>query len=256
MSGRSNFQYIIMLKDFYFSLFWALAFLSCSSSKSFGFQNSGVLQVNLKLYDTTSNQFLSPFLEIPQKIWYKDSLVIEEVCSVSRITDTLNITIQKIVLDHYRFNDLRTRTVYEYGSFSDTAKIIRKYSLDDDTKMYGGWNFKFKRKLEYVNPPEVLPDTLIDEINYKRYRLNMPIKNRIVVAICYFRCDIHETMFTFDPALSKMAGCPLVKTFTFSPAKDDTPTSSEIQFISDSLNEKELKILNVWENNAKSNPVK
>jgi len=204
------------------------AFITCIFKKpQVAGKSEGLVEIKGEIYDTIGNQFSKPILTIKEKVWYKDSSVIEEVHSIKIITDTANITTQTIVLENYRFNDLRARMVYEYKNFADTARMIRKYSLNDTIQISGGWNFKFKRRLEYQGSPEYLTDTVVDQINYKRARLLTKAGNNPYFIDCYFRCDKKGTIFNYDPGLSKMIRCPLVKLFTFSNLKKTTPTSSE-----------------------------
>lgn len=107
--------------------------------------------------------------------------------------------------------------------------------------MSGSWNLKYKRELKYEGSPELINDTIIDQINYKRVKLKSPAKYVPFLMICYFRCDKKGTMFDKDPPLSNIIGCPMVKIFTFSPEKRDTPSSSEVVFLSDTLTKEELK---------------
>jgi hypothetical protein len=251
-----NLIFLIMSLKTHLLILLNVSFVSCTSGQLVVSDTSaGLIELNIQLYDTVGNQFSKPVLSIKDKVWYKDSIVIEEVHSIKIVSSSSQPATQEIILENYRFNDLRTRMVYEYKHFADSAKITRIYSLDDTTKIYGGWDFKFKRKLEYQGSPEGLSDTIIDQIGYKRVKLKSAIKYNPFFMICYFRCDRKGTMFDIDPPLSKMIGCPLVKIITFSPIKQETPSSSEINFLSETLTKEELKIFDAWERNAKNNPV-
>lgn len=243
-----------MLRSVSLFILFNIFCMSCTRHPNTFNSNSGTIEYKGQLYDTVGNQFSKPALTTNSKIWYKDSLVIEEVRSVQIVEDAKNST-QTTIIENYRFNDLRSRMTYEYKKFSDTASLIRKYSLDDSIKIYGGWNFKFKRKLEYQGTPEFLSDTTIDQVNYKRIKLTMTMGDHLLFIVCYQRCDKKGTIFDHDPDLSKITGCPTVKVFIFSPEKKDIPNSSETNFLTDTLTNEELKVFAAWERNAKLNPV-
>jgi len=213
-----------------------------------------VIEVKGQIFDTSGNQFTKSLQSFPFKIWQKDSFVIEEV-RVIRMVSNLNKTETEFVLDRYRFNDLRKRQVYEYLHFSDTAKSIKKYSLDGEIKVIGSWNFQNKRRFDYKGKPENLPDTTIDGIKYQRLRLNIDKIKNVFLVDCYFQCDRNENFFTLDAELSKTIGCPLVKVFSYSPMKNDQPSSNELKFLADTLNDEELKVFAAWEKYARDHPV-
>ncbi len=217
--------------------------------------NTQVVEYKSQFYDTVGNGFSKPFMIFKEKIWYKDSMAIESVSSQNIITDTNMKTTEQLIIIHYRFSDLRSRLVYEYKNFSDTAAIIQKYSYDDTIPILGGWNFKWLRKTDYNGTPEALPDTNIDNISYKRIRLSKITPDNSYAVICYFRCEQKGTVFNFDPSLSEKVGCPLVKKYYFSLSQKGKANSSEINFLSNRFTTEELKVFDAWEKNIKQYPV-
>jgi hypothetical protein len=190
-----------------------------------------------------------------EKIWYKDSMAIESVNTQSIVSDETNKTTDGVIVTHYRFSDLRKKIVYEYKTFSDTAKIIRKYSYDDSVQILSGWNFKWVRKLDYNGTPGNLTDTIIDKITYKRVRVSTGTQANPFEMICYFRCDKKGTIFTLDRAISEMVGCPMVKKYSFSLLKRGKAASTEVDFLADALTKDELKVFDAWVKNIKKYPV-
>ena len=225
---------------------------SCSSVRN-GVADIEVINFETIIYDLSQDSSIVPALTIQQKVWRKDSLAIEEVKSLKIVSDDKG-TRQTTVLEGFRFNNLRSKTVYEYKTFSDTATLSRKYFLDDSSvSIQGGWNFRFKRNVEFSKSPEHLNDTLIDRVIFKRLRVY--VKNSKIFMDCYFRCDKKNTFFTHDLLLSKKVGCPLVKFLTYSPIRKNPGQSAEISFLSDSLTNEELKVFDAWEKNLKKYPV-
>lgn len=224
--------------------------LSCKSEKAIS--NSGVISEKLQVLDSTLN--LHPALTIESKIWYRDSLAIEEILLTRFITDTSGKKTIETVVKHYTFIDPHTKSFYYYKNFSDTAKIIKKYAGVDSFTIDGGWNFYSERDIEYSGIPVILSDTVVDKVNYKRISFSTKMGLHNSVSIGFFRCDKKSTMFKFDKSYSDKLGCPCVKVYDY--PKQGRGMSREINFLSDTLSENELKVFAAWEKNAKDNPVK
>jgi len=111
-------------------------------------------------------------LTIEFRIWYKDSLSIQEVKMLRIKTDTANKQTTEQVVTHYIFIDPRTQSFYYYSIFSDTAKPILQYTGLDSFTVHGGWNFYTERNIDYKGSPKPLTDTIINQINYKRVRFD------------------------------------------------------------------------------------
>ncbi len=74
------------------------------------------------------------------KVWYKDSLVILQSLLIN-IENENGIRKSNVVVDHYIFLDLKTRSFYEYKNFSDTAKFTKKYTQPDSVLIPSCWSF-------------------------------------------------------------------------------------------------------------------
>ena len=232
--------------------------LSCSSSKPIS--HCEVVISCLKFYDPKLNDYVKNNLYWPDtKIWYKDSMVIEQIPGLYMNTDTNGIETRWVKTEYYTFIDLRTKSFYDYSSFSDTAGLIKKYIQADSTPVSGGWNFYAQRDWPGQLTPVSLSDTLIDNIVYKRIQVikepDSTQQNK-KIWIGYLNCDRKNTLFMFDKSLSKTTGCPIVR-FDEQPLPEFVfrPVSAQIEFISDTLSNDELKVFNAWEKNAKNNPV-
>lgn len=240
----------------YFILFVLLLFnfLACKPDKRV--VDSGVVINKIQVLDSGSTlSNLHANLTIDSKIWYKDSLAIEAITLTRFITDTSGKQTFETIIKHYVYMDPRTKSFYYYKNFSDTAKIIKKYAGIDSFERDGGWNFYSEKNIEFTGIPAVLSDTIIEHVNYKRVKFNTKKEKYNYTSIGFFRCDKMGTMFKLDKVYSDKIQCPLVKVYDF-PKDGGRGMSKEINFISDTLTENELKVFNAWEKNAKHNPIK
>lgn len=239
-------------------VFICIFFISCGGKKASVSEKIRTEVIEYKLYhhnpagDETSLIF-SPSIE---KIWYRDSMAIETVSSGHTFIDKNGIREENSIL-WYRFNDLRSASVFEFKTFTDTARLIRKYSyLDTSIQIISGWNFPYKRKWVYRGDPESMADTVIDNISFKRFRLHTGSVKMPAIMICYFRCDKKGTIFTHDPYLSQLAdGCPLTHLYYYPVLKKGLHITADVRFVSDSFTAIEEKVFDAWAKYAKENPV-
>ncbi|HMK25077.1 MAG TPA: hypothetical protein VK483_03540 [Chitinophagaceae bacterium] len=241
-------------------LYVAFLLVSCVSHRKIS--TSGVVVYSHKFYDPAIKDYVRQPTFIPGiKIWYKDSMVIEEIPRIYINTDTNGHVMRYVNPYFYTFIDLPTRSFYDFSTFSDTSKIIKKYTQPDSLGVAGGWNFYSPFELPKAAPPVELPDTLMEGINYKRLRLfyyyqrSGELEKFMVEWIGFFRCDKKGTMFRLDSTYSKMIGCPLVRS-EWQPSKQEKfPVSVQIEYIRDSLTPEELRVFKAWGKKAKMDPV-
>ncbi|HSU27902.1 MAG TPA: hypothetical protein VLJ68_05945 [Chitinophagaceae bacterium] len=192
------------------------------------------------------------------KIWFKDSVAIEEVTIMKSNTIDLKTTFERIV-DHYILIDLKTKSFYHYSSFSDTARILEKYKQDDSVQIRGngGWAFYHIPKLPLISEPEIIEDTIFDNTTFKRARALLKSSNQgINTAILYFNKDIGKTLFQLDAELGKKMGYPLVRFDYIKNNNGSSSFSTEIKILSKTLNDSELRIFKEWERNISLYPIR
>jgi hypothetical protein len=186
-------------------------------------------------------------------VWYKDSLVIEQVNRVNINTDEKNVKTVRNIPILFRYIDLRNRVLYDYRNFSDTAKIINKSILPDSTMNDYGWAFYSEKLHQIEGEPQSISDTVIESVRYKRIRFNfLHDIPRDGFLIGYFRCDDKGLMFSLEKAHSMKINCTMAK-FVDYRYRNGYPTpyvSVEVQFLSDTLTANQLAIFDVWELNA------
>jgi len=250
MLGRKAF-YITILRFLPFCL------VSCHIAKKCS--NCGEIILKNRFYNDRTNTYVKSEAfgeDIP--IWYKDDLSIQKIMRLYINIDTNSIETRKLVVDRYTFIDRRTKSFYHYHSFSDTARFDSVYTLPDSVPIIG-WNYYYTHHLPFTEPPKELPDTTINDLDYKRIKLINTIKINDSttfkrISICYFRCGI-KTMFSLDTRLSEKMGCPMVWYQSLPNSQDRFPLSMEIEFVANKLNAEELKVFAAWEKNEKLHPV-
>lgn len=240
------------------SILLYLAFLLVSCVAKQKISTSGVVVNSLKFYDPEIKEYIEQPTYWPgNRIWFKDSMVIEEISGLYINRDTNGHETRLVKTEYYTFIDMPSKTFYDYDVFSDTAKLIKKYIQNDSTPVFGGWNFYVAHKWPRTESPSPLSDTVINNITYKRLRLVNEIhKNNgkfDQIFIAYLCCDKKNTMFMFDKDLSKKMGCPIVRVDELSSETQSNQRSSQIEFIRNKLTSEELKVINAWGIKAKKN---
>ena len=236
-------------------LLWSF---NCNNPQENYCTNCGVISYHSTIYDSSTNKFENRDLILPARICYKDSIIIQPSFSIEFWEYNGNEK-GKTTIDHYSYLDLKTRTVYDYSSFSDTAKFIKKYTLPDSVNLSGGWSFWRKGLSYFSDSSQSLPDTTINHVSYQRVISKKVYTDSIrgsisYINIGYMRCDKKKMLFHIDRTYDDSHDCPIVR---FEYLVTGYPwIKNEIEFIKESLSKEEMNVFNTWEQYAKNNPVK
>ncbi len=203
-------------------------------------------------YYPTDTTLAKPFWDFNDKIWFKDSLAIEEVRFIKMHEEPGGISCLEYPISHYRFSDLRKGFIYEFNSFRDSAGLIRKYTYADSIMPVGGWGFNYNRNGDGTHV--LLPDTVIDNVSYKRAKISRGTEDQPYIVLCYSRCDKKGTVFNLIPNLSTVIGCPITRTYVFSPRRIGLHLTQEVKFIADTLTAAEQRVFDAWEKYATLHP--
>ncbi|MBA2329002.1 MAG: hypothetical protein H0V91_05230, partial [Flavisolibacter sp.] len=150
--------------------------------------------------------------------------------------------------------DLRTKTVYDYSSFSDTAILLTKRFLPDTMFMDYGWNFNQISKV--VGNPVELSDTTIENVNYKRAKFSTEEYDKDkVYQIGYFTCDNKGLLFSLKKSFSFKPNCTMTKIFGYNVGVPTPFASKELVFVSEELSNYEKQVFKSWKQNIKLFPV-
>jgi hypothetical protein len=235
--------------------FISVFFFSCINGQKNGQINKiEVVEYIVKQYYPDAPNLSKPFWDFREKCWFADSFAIEEIRQLNITENTKGIKSQRFDIRHYRFTDLRKQMIYEFNTFTDSAKLIRKYAYSDSVPVVSGWGFNKAKNWEYKGNTELIADTIYDNNPYKRAKITKVLNDIHYTLLCYFDCARSGTIFNMDPDLSAKTGCPLVKLYYFSPQKKGLHMTLEVKFISSSLTKEEKKIFDAWRNFTDVNP--
>lgn len=190
-----------------------------------------------------------------QRIWYKDGMTIKDIKSFhsTKAGDQVTATYP---VDCYLFKYPPSGLVYEYGNFSDTAKLLQVFKANAYVTLINGTAYRDDGIPALTGQTNLdLPDTLINKISFKRILMSgKDSTGKDYYFLEYFRCDKREGIlksYNLNIAGSEKAGCPLVKADAIlSPQKKLPLFSEEIVFLADSLTRQEEKVFAAWEKRA------
>jgi hypothetical protein len=230
-----------------------LVFLSCKAQKTC--TNCGAVTFKTRYHNKITGEYVKSATERDVNMWYKDSFAVSESHHVFFYEDPYKKKTVEVLVDHYKFIDLRTREIYEYSSFSDTARLIKKCLPSDSNCIGQCWKFFNDKVIIQTKNLTTIPDTAIKGIVYKRVRSIDTIQTEkgILQSIVYgyLRCDKKNDIYNIDAKFSKQMGCPVVKMeYSYHPQLYQT-TYYEMEFRPGELTEKELKIFEAWARNAR-----
>lgn len=236
-----------MCKNFFIAGF-VFAFIGCIAQTKRS--HMGVVSVGFRLY----KQVATPSFRQNHKVWFKDNWVIKEVKVTKFKTDENDKQTVEEAVQYYLFANLDSNFFYEYGTFSDTASLKRKFFENETTKVTDATELYFKKNIDYTGVPESLNDTIVEDIVYKRIKFRTKLGEDDVFTIAYFRCDIENPLYV----VNRYSGlnCPIVKVYDYPPDFSRPIESLEVKYLSDTLTAEEIKVFNAWERNEKNNPVK
>jgi hypothetical protein len=225
-------------------------FFSCYSIRQS--DTEGVVLNTTRFYNKEGKPVFTHYL----KLWYKDSLCIQEIRGVNTVRDTSGITTVTYPLLFCRFMDLKSKTMYDYKTFSDTATIVKKAVLPDSILLDAGWNFYSEKDPKIIGTPEPLSDTVIENVEYKRAKFYFSLYNpKERYLIGFFRCNGSSDMFSLEKEYSRKINCTMVKYLDYKVGQARPFASIEVSYLSDKLTDNELRIFTAWEKNERENPV-
>jgi hypothetical protein len=246
--GKISISYSPIMKIYLFLSFVVFGFCSCAGQSGSEWQ---VVELELSFYHVQNNSAPKLVQSFKQRVWYKDSIAIEEVRSIT-ITDSNGKSETRFLVTEYRFNDLRSKTIYVYKNLSDTATLIKKYSFQDSVPVIGGWGFNLKKELAYEGEPEAMKDTVVGGVHYKRYRLQRNNNNRPFYSIVLLRCDETNPIFNLAENLNQKFGCVCAGVYNYSQGQSQTVLTI-VNFLKADLTPMQKKVFKAWEENASEN---
>lgn len=218
--------------------------------------NCGIVEFRQRYFDTTKGAFILAANDRDRKMWYKDSMVIQEVFHIYQSEDDNHNINWNIKVERYKFIDLRTKDIFEYYTFSDTAKVIKKCTLLDTNCIGECWKFWSDYDFMLLGQVTKATDTIIGEKRFLRYKRQLSInteKGNVEENLyAYFDCDRKSGLFKLNVPFSKKVGCPLIRIDVINTPRTYFDTRSELFYHPDKLNPAELKVFEAWEKNARA----
>lgn len=238
----------LMVSAFFCCLF------GCKEQKSKALSNNKGVIKDLVIFYDIKDSILHIDSTLKQKIWFKDSLIIDEVRDVVIYSDSKISTID-FKLKYYRFTDLRTKNVWIFSNFSDTAKAWKSYNIYDSTDIVGGWDFKRKwedRTFKF----RFLRDTIINKVKYQIYMAKGPDTTKNDALFAYATDSGMYPVFSLDYNLSNEIKLPILKTdYSTTQEVANRIVNSSLTLLRDSLTTEEEKVFKAWERYSQQNPV-
>lgn len=226
-----------------------LVLASCHAQKTC--TNCGSVTFKMRYFNNTTGEFVKSTSDRDLIMWYKDSLTIKEAHHVYFYEGPYKQKSVEVKIDHYKFMDLRTREIYEYDTFSDTARLIKKCLPNDSNCIGESWKFFNTKTIIQTKNLAFIPDTVMNGVVYKRVKSIDTIQtDRGVlqsIVYGYLRCDKKNDIYNIDAQFSKQMGCPLVRMDIVYIPESYPNGIIEMEFRPGSLTKQELKVFEAWE---------
>ena len=222
-----------------------LLIFSCSCKS----QSEGLVEFKRSFaYYEDNKAFLKK--SISYRIWYRDSISIQEVPLSIVPTDTVKNVQPVISISHFTFIDPTNRYYAYYNSFSDTAQLIKNYIGTDSFRYHGGWNFYSQNNFPYDSSVN-LSDTLLNNITFSRIKLLRKSSSDFQSFVLYYRYG-EKQLVGFMKNIAEKIGGTISRIDTF--INNKLTTSAEIVTIKEKLSINESSIFDRWENQMKLIP--
>jgi hypothetical protein len=190
-------------------------------------------------------------LKVGTCIWYVGKESIQEVPQLDTRTDSTG-TYTNTSIKYYLFINPGLRQYCYYKNFSDTSRLIMHFKSADSVIKYGGWDLYSDKKFEYDSYRK-LGDTVVDGEQYGRYRFHKIKNGKKNDFVLYTSCEKKDVPVRYLKPFVKVVDCPVIRMDTY--YENQLVSIAQLTYLSDVLTEKEIKVFNAWEQNAKKNPV-
>jgi hypothetical protein len=213
----------------------------------------GVILHGHKVYDSLHNEIESELFKYDSKIWFRDSTVIYQIGRTNINTDEDDKISMSESTDKFVFLDLRKMIFYDYKTFSDTSKMMRRYTLPDSAIVC--WNF-YKRKalVPFSNNLIKLSDTVIKNETYSRLKGEYSYYENtkmVKMVYTYFTKPVDtKSIFHVDRVFDEtFTDCHAMRFEFYNKGFADI-YSTYYEYISNTLTQNEKKIFDQWSKNA------
>lgn len=242
-------------------IFFFAFFLSCKTTKSS--YDSWVALYRNRIWDDRKGFVLPEYERDTRSLCY-DSLIIVERQRLNIHRHNGKQTSWNVDVIGYTFIDLRTKSFYEYDTFSDTATIKDSYIQPASGRVKGGWNF-FDAPKKAVKINIALPDTVLNGVLVERikniYYTDLSETEASGERIIYLACKSPAPFFFLEKIEGEKSKCPIIRRDILScvPSSNCSKTIKgfeEIEVFKSTLSFAEMKVFKAWKKNSLLYPAK
>lgn len=253
----------MFLKNSFIYLFILGVCLSLCKCSTKHFLKSGIIRIDNYFINIDSTKPMPlPVQYRTMRIWFKDSCIIVERKLINEtenneVVDSIVKRVYRVSYDvmGYTYVNLQTKSGQNYFNFSDTALPVGNFILEDKELDFVV-NFNRKKDLDIKGELTQLPDTIENNILYKRILVTRNTGSDTAECLNCLDCQSPKTIFHLNSTLDEMyPGCRVVKgifwahqAYVYSgiPLKWVT----EFRIIQKKLSSNENKIFKQWRKNA------
>ncbi len=214
----------------------------------------GIIIQGHRFYDGNLHEIKTGITGYDSKVWFLDSCVIYEMVSLNMYTDSYHKSTSGVTIDRYVYLDLKTMIYYDYSNFSDTATLLRRYTLHPDSTNLTWRFFRHKQLIPSLDSLVAIKDTVVNGKNYKRMQKEISRdeggKTLKMVCTYYMQCGMPKSIFHLDGVFDdKFNDCEASR-FDYYIVGKPNRYLSFYEIISDTLSSTEHKIFKKWSQNA------
>jgi len=243
----------------FYPLFFAITVCQTATSISGKMRSSGAtLSISNGSYLLSTvflNQRGDTLYNIPLRVWYRDSMAIEEIVGTGSVTDENNVTTIEHPFQFCIYLDLRRDSVYDLSSLTDTARVLRRYPLPDSIMPGPGWAFFSKKQTPFDRAPHFFGDTTIDgktwKLGYITYRIKFDRYQHRVIG--FFCCGEPYSPFSLEHGYYEQSGCRLDRILDFFDNYKHHTVDQRIEKLADKIPDSINHLFDSWQRRFNSN---
>jgi hypothetical protein len=230
-------------------LFPLFMFTTCKVNVS---DSEAVAYNYLRLFDKKQHVIF----EGRHKLWKRGDVYIQEIYTVKTETNSSTGTKVSYVPEFCKLVDLKSKTYFDFYTFSDTSKCFKKGILPDSLFKDGALSFHSDKKNEIEGVPEILSDTTINNRSFHRTKFFTKGYDSLKsYSIGFYPAEMPYSILSLEKSFSKSKNWYLQKILDYATAIAAPYAEMEVDIIAHELTPAERKIFDAWERYAKAHPV-
>ena len=189
------------------------------------------------------------------RIWYCDSMVIQEVKSICTHQATNEHPVLTATTVYYLFSNLRTGEVYRYPTFTDTVKAFYRAIATDSNCTISYRKFPETEDFTGIKPRLFFSDTLIGTVLYCRVKTTNTLlteRGPVEKTVCLYQHGKHnEGFFSPEAWRGVQPGSMLLRFETVYHPSVFATELEEYICLNQTLTRHELRVFAAWKRNAR-----